>query len=797
MTPVGAPGRPTWWRLLLLAGGTLLVLYGGVGLLFDLHLPERLVQGGTLLIDFFRTGHFPTLDSPYPWDLPPWLASLRTHFDAAVLGVWLSWGMGVALLLMAAGRPLGYVSWPRRGFSWRDAAALVLLAGVLWLGYGLRERFLLPLDNGAVPVSHYDEMVYLEAALLGRNGLLPYTDFFLAHPPGIVLALWPAALAGEEWGGTAVLVAGRYWQCVWGLAAVALLYWVGREIGGRWAGLLAALVLALDVQAVQVAPLETVVNLATVGALALYIAGLKVGRGWGRYLLLGLAGAAAASAAMTKVPGAVALLLLALPALLAGRWRDLLAAVAGAAATALGVAGPWALRAPGAFFRQVVAFQLLRPQETLYGRNHLARMADYPESRLTFLLLVGAVVVATVVALWQGWSNWRGRRGRRAEAEPLAWVLPITVVVALLLALFAYGKAYHSRYYIQLVVPFALLVAAGLGALWPLVHRWPRWAVAVGVVVLAFLMLAWPHLVQQCLAGEMVRYDGTYGPVGRALQEATPAGAAVLALDPGYPLMAGRPPARLPDGTRLVDGAGRMVYEALGIAGMGFSRVLEEAGRSSRKIDPQAVFHRPAAQDLAVSALYGSAAAVIDPRVAAEDLTPQTQEFLATRGEEIIRTQYTAAFRVQRVSPLGRSASGLWLWDLNVRRLSAEGEEPAARPGEVLVVPVGEVLQVSLYWLVQQTPSHPLRVGLELLDGQGRPVTRLWEMPHFGDPPTERWLAGWVYQDHHNVPLGADIRPGRYALVVCLQDAVTGDLWTWEGATGGDCLPIGEAELVR
>jgi hypothetical protein len=276
----------------------------------------------------------------------------------------------------------------------------------------------------------------------------------------------------------------------------------------------------------------------------------------------------------------------------------------------------------------------------------------------------------------------------------------------------------------------------------------------------------------------------------------------VVALDPGYALMAGRPPAQLPDGTYVVDGAGLMAYQALGIAGMGPAQIWEAVGQTTRDINPKAVFHQPAAQDLVVSALYGRggsagpAAAVLDMRIAAEDLTPQTQEFLRTRGREIAWEQYTAAFTVERVDLLGQSSSGLALWDFNMRTLTAQGEGPAAQPGAALEVSVGEVLQVSLYWVVVRPPTATLRVELELRDSAGRVVARLSEAPHFGDPAANLWRAGWVYQDHHNMQLAADLAAGEYALHVALVGS-SAEPWPWsETAHPGGAMAIGVVKVL-
>jgi 4-amino-4-deoxy-L-arabinose transferase-like glycosyltransferase len=800
---MNSSGGANRMRLPLALGGTLLTLYGSLGLLLDLHLPERVAEG----LAFWRAAALNGLSTAVPAvsaeSFPAWLNSLRGYFDQAVLPVWLAWGGGILLLLLAAGRRPGISVAARVPLSWRDGVAGLFLLGVLVLGYLLRARFLLPVATGALPASNYDEMVYLEAALLWARGVPPYAGFFLAHPPGIMVALRPAVWVSAPWGGEALLLAGRWLQCGYGLLSVVLLYLVGREIGGRRAGLLAALVMAVDVQAVQVAPLETVANVGAVAALWLYLLAQRRSAGWGRFALAAGAGALATCAALTKAPGAVVLLLLGLLALLAWQWRDLLAGAVGGVFVGAAAGLVFVLRAPGAFWRPVVAFQLLRPQETTYARNHLARMADYPESRVTFVLLIAAVVLLGTLALVEAWRAPGEQRERWTPAGPWAWVLPLAVVVLLLLFLFSFGRAFHSRYYIQLLAFLALLIAAGVGALAPRLSSWPRWGrilALLAALVLAFLFL--PQIGQQVLAAGQVEYDRSYQVVGQALQNAVPPDRTVLALDPGYPVMAGRPPALLPDGTRLVDGAGLLAYRALGVAGMGVRQVWESAQASSREVNPKAVFHQPAAQDLVVSALFGGGgeaapgAAVIDMRIAAEDLTPQTQEFLRTRGQQIAWEQYTAAFSVERVALLGQNRSGLALWDFNMRSLTAQGEGPAAQPGQPLEIPVGGVVQVSLYWYVAQPPTTTLKVGLELQDSSGKAVAHLWELPHFGEPPTNLWLARWVYQDHHNLLLSADVLPGEYTLSVGLLDSSSSRPWPWSGNDQPDSLAIGSVRVV-
>jgi hypothetical protein len=91
----------------------------------------------------------------------------------------------------------------------------------------------------------YDDGVNFAAAALLADGLLPYRDFFYAHPPGALLVLAPlAALSGWLGPDTAFSLAGAVFATVGALNVVL----VGRFCWRAWgplAGLAAATVYAL------------------------------------------------------------------------------------------------------------------------------------------------------------------------------------------------------------------------------------------------------------------------------------------------------------------------------------------------------------------------------------------------------------------------------------------------------------------------------------------------------------------------------------------------------------------------
>lgn len=67
----------------------------------------------------------------------------------------------------------------------------------------------LGLPNVLYGVHEYDDGVYMAAALRLLNGSIPYRDFVIVHPPGIVLLMAPVALVGRLFGSDVSLALAR------------------------------------------------------------------------------------------------------------------------------------------------------------------------------------------------------------------------------------------------------------------------------------------------------------------------------------------------------------------------------------------------------------------------------------------------------------------------------------------------------------------------------------------------------------------------------------------------------------
>jgi hypothetical protein len=79
----------------------------------------------------------------------------------------------------------------------------------------------------------------------------------------------------------------------------------------------------------------------------------------------------------------------------------------------------------------------------------------------------------------------------------------------------------------------------------------------------------------------------------------------------------------------------------------------------------------------------------------------------------------------------------------------------------------GDTLRIRLYWFVQSAPSDDYKVFLHLIKpGNPAQVAQAdWE-PVLGYSPTTRWEPGELIADEHDFPLGADLPPGEYQLLV-------------------------------
>lgn len=253
----------------------------------------------------------------------------------------------------------------------------------------------------------YDPFVYYSAAVSLWSGRLPYRDFLLLHPPGMLLALLPFAGLGALAGDPAGMAAARVAIMLTGAASAVLVYLLLRPSG------LAGALVGGGLYAVWFPAYYTEhdVRLEAVAGF-LVLAGIAVLQRWRtprKNLPPLVAGALFAAAAMVKLWGIVGVLVLVAWLCWHHGPRRAAMAVAGAALAGAQLLLPFATVLPQ-FVQLAVLDQLGRSPK---GKSGGARLLDIlglgpaPPPLATPLLAVA--VVLTAIALWIAFRTPQGR----------------------------------------------------------------------------------------------------------------------------------------------------------------------------------------------------------------------------------------------------------------------------------------------------------------------------------------------------------------------------------------------------
>lgn len=281
----------------------------------------------------------------------------------------------------------------------------------------------------------YDSSVYYAAADAFIHGRMPYRDFVLVHPPGIVLVDSPFAALGSLTtdrigfaaanisfaiiGAISAVLVTRV-ACVFGVPRRAAL--VGGAVYALWFGSIVAEYNA------RLEPIGCFFLLCGLLALGHAQAATKTGlqRRAGRLSVL--AGVSLGCAMSVKIWWLVPVVLIVGWQLIVERDRRR----AGRMALGILLAGavidlPFFLIAGSDMWRLVVLDQLGRPVNTSplndFGYMVLGREASYAtKSGLTIAVVLGAVAVAVLV-----WRSWRYRAGRMIAVILVAQLLQIAV----------------------------------------------------------------------------------------------------------------------------------------------------------------------------------------------------------------------------------------------------------------------------------------------------------------------------------------------------------------------------------
>ncbi|HEY5787466.1 MAG TPA: hypothetical protein VIT65_22100, partial [Microlunatus sp.] len=335
---------------------------------------------------------------------------------------------------------------------------------------------------GLFGLGNYDDGVHFAAALGLVNGLLPYRDFLLLHPPGVVLAMAPFAalswLIGEP---DAMAVARVSWMLLGGVNAI--LCALALRPLSRVAGLVAALFYALSIGAVYGEHTTLLESPATTALLLGLVITRLLGSGDGIHARhYALAGLLLGLSPVLKIWGVIAVLVVVV-AIWVRRGRRPGVVTLGAAMGSCALAClPFFLVAPQEMWRMIVVAQVGRRRVNERVADRLGDVLGVREWgygsgpwSVWLVIMVAVVLGATVICLI------------RAELRVIA-ALMITHGVLVMTT-----PMWFLHYAGLTAAPMALTLGGALAVLlgWSRSIRWLP-PTLVGLAVAGILVLAYP-----------------------------------------------------------------------------------------------------------------------------------------------------------------------------------------------------------------------------------------------------------------------------------------------------------------
>jgi Glycosyltransferase family 87 len=438
----------------------------------------------------------------------------------------------------------------RRRVALPGAIGTVIIVATL-VGLALR-LYQLSRPGYLLGITEYDDGTDFGSAVRLVHGALPYRDFIMVQPPGITLLMAPVALATKTLGTVSGMAAARVLTALASAAAVPL--------GGlltRHRGLVAVTVtcgiLAVypdSLLAARTVLLEPWLVLGCLlGALAVFDGDRLAG---GRRLLWG--GLAFGFAGAVKVWAILPVLVII--ALTARRPRDAARFAAGVAVGFLAAVLPFALLAPGTFYRGVILAQLVRADLARvplgFRLQHMLGLTHAPQLPTPALVAIAAAVIVIIAGL-------SVLAVRLTHQAPPALEKFATATFALVAVAFLWPSDFYNHYSAFLAPFLALAIALPLSRVLgaPAVagaRARPMVLLRRGAALLAVLTLtafaalqaaAESHLAAAIPASEI-----------SAAERVIPPGACVLSDQMSYTIAIDRFASNAPGCSTMVDGVG-------------------------------------------------------------------------------------------------------------------------------------------------------------------------------------------------------------------------------------------------
>jgi alpha-1,2-mannosyltransferase len=411
------------------------------------------------------------------------------------------------------------------------------------LALGIR-GFQLAKPGHLLGVGDYDDGTDFGSALWLIKGVLPYKDFIIVQPPGIVLLMTPAAALSKLTGTAWAIGAGRILTVLASAAAVVLGGLLVRH-RGVFATIVTCGVIAIypgSAQAAHTVLLEPWLTACCLAGAVAVFDGDRLATSWRR---LALGGAAFGFAGAIKVWAIIPVAVIAAASL--PRYRQLARFLAGVAAGFLIPVIPFAAVAPQRFYDSVVVAQLVRTGTRTplgFRLQYLAGLTDWDLGTGVFL---GAAIFLAAVIVGVALAAWRVTGVGPSRLEWFALATTALVVVAFLLPddFYYHYPAFLAPFLgVALAVPAARLLAApdGLPAR---VRRSAAWSAGL---VLLVLPLAAP--------GADYSPTPTYVNALPAIERVIPPGACVLTDQASLLISIGRFYSSVPGCPVIADGTG-------------------------------------------------------------------------------------------------------------------------------------------------------------------------------------------------------------------------------------------------
>lgn len=352
--------------------------------------------------------------------------------------------------------------------------------------------------GGLTGLGNYDDGVYYTAATALVNGRVPYRDFLLLHPPGLLLVVAPFAWLGSHTSDATGFALARVGFMVIGALNAALVLLVLRRFGSA-AAISGGVFYALFYPAVYAERSTLLEPLGTLGILMalLLLSGPAGGAeaqgparaGTGARWRVYAAGAALGAGVAVKIWYVVAVLVIAAAQRGHSRWRVLTGAGAGAGVICL----PFFVAAPTNMVRYVVTDQLGRAQanvsmverlESIFGLDPLSASDPVNSTAFHLSIVVALAIFGTCAVV----------AARQPGARVFAGLLAAHIVVLLA------SPSYFGHYSILTASPLALVFGVTVGKVATVVsQRHPRpapWGrVLTSAAVLASLAFNAPGLL--------------------------------------------------------------------------------------------------------------------------------------------------------------------------------------------------------------------------------------------------------------------------------------------------------------